>query len=196
MELTELQTMWQQYDARLAENTCINKEILKRMLRKKPERRISWVRLQSEATLYWVPIFLLLCFTLMPVKFNHGLALYLGIVLYGVCVLLGYYWSVNYFMLLRNIDFSHSVIITRKNLKQLEGYRTKTLRLSYLLMPFALIGVILMFNLQLFTKGNALPLFLILVIMGVSMYSRIRWKNWWFRKLNFELDEIEEIEKE
>ena len=200
MEWTELQAMWQQYDARLAENTRINKEVLKRMLSSKPERRVNWVRLQNVAWMFWVPIGLFLFFTLLipinHIKYNHGLALYLGIFLYGGLVILGYYWSISYVMLLRNIDFSHSVTTTRKNLKQLERYRTKTLRLSYLLMPFALIGINLMFNLQLFTKGNALFLSLFLVTMGASMCYKFWWTNWWFRKLNAELDEIEQLEKE
>ena len=201
MEWTELQVMWQQYDARLTENTRINKEILKRIIRRKPERRVNWVRFQSGVGLLWIPIFLLLFFAvLIPashIEFNHGLALYLGIFLYGGGVLLGYYWSINYFMLLRNIDFSHSVITTRKNLMQLEKYQTKTLRRgSYLLMPFAFIGIILIFNLQLFTKENTLGSSLILVMMVALMYYKFRWKNWWFKKLNAELDEIEQLEKE
>ena len=196
MELIELQALWQQYDARLAENTRINKEILKRMLRTKPERRVNWVTLQTEVSLFLFPIVLFLLFTLCPFKYNHGLALYLGIFLYGTGVLFAFSWSIKYFMLLRNINFTHSVITTRKNLKQLEEFHIKILKLSSLLMPIVVIGVFMMFNMPFFSKTSVLPLSLIFVVMVVSMYYKFRWKNWWFGKLNTELDEIEQLEKE
>jgi len=63
-------------------------------------------------------------------------------------------------------------------------------------MPIIVIGVFMMFNMPFFTKASALPLSLIFVVMVVSMYYKFRWKNWWFKKLNFELDEIEQLEKE
>jgi len=195
MEWTELQTLWQQYDARIAENTRINKEILKRMLRTKSERRVNWVTLQTGAGLFLMPIVLFLLFALFPFKFNHGLALYLGIFLYGGGVLFAYCRSINYFMLLRNIDFTHSVIATRKNLIQLEQFQTKILKSSFWLMPIIVIGVFIMFDMPIFTKKSVVPLSLIIVVMAVSMYYKFRWKNWWFGKLNFELDEIEQLEK-
>ena len=177
MEWTELQALWQQYDARIAENTRINKEVLKRMLRTKPERRINWVTLQTGAGIFMTPIVLLLFFALVPMKFNHGLALYLGIFLYGGIVLLGFYWSIKYFMLLRNIDFTNSVNTTRNNLKQLEKFHTKRIKLGYLLMPIGMIGVFLLFNIPIFTKTSIVPLSLILVVMVGSMYYKFRWKK-------------------
>ena len=194
MEFTELQALWQQQNAQIAENTRINKEILKRILKVKPERRINWVTLQTGAGLFINPIILLLFFTLAPITFNHGLALYLGISLYGCIVLLGFYWSIKYFMLLRNIDFTNSVTTTRKNLRQLEKFHTTRLKLVCLMFPIALIGVFLMFDIPI-TKESFVILPLMLVMMVVSIYYRFRWKNWWFGKLNSELDEIEQLEK-
>ena len=197
MEWTELQALWQQYDARIAENTRINKEILKRMLRAKPERRINWITLKEGANMLLMPIVLLLVFTLVPFKYNHGLALYLGIFLYGGGVLVSYYWSLKYFMLLRKIDFTHPVTTTRKNLKQLEIFYTKRLKnLGYKLMPIGIIGIYLLFDMLIFTKSSLVPFSLMFVVWVVSMYFKFRWKNWWFGKLNTELDEIEQLEKE
>ncbi len=196
MEWTELQAMWQQYDARIVENTRINKEILKRMLRTKPERRVNWVMLQTGAGLLLGPIFVFIFFVLSPVKFNHGWPLYLGILLYGGGVLWGYYWSIKHLILLRKINFTHPVATTRKDLKQLEKYQTMRLRLGYGIMPIMMIGVFLIFDMPIFTKATVVPLSLIFAIMIVSMYYQFRWKSWWFKKLNTELDEIEQLEKE
>jgi hypothetical protein len=196
MEWSEFQALWQQYDARIAENTRINKEVLKRMLRAKPERRVNWIRLQTGAGVLLMPIVLFFLFTLLPFKFNQGFALYLGIFLYGGGCLLAYCWSIKYFLLLRNINFTNSVTATRKNLKQLEKFQTKIIKIGYFLMPFAIIGVFLMFDMPLFTKRSLVPLSLCFVVMVGSMYYKFRWKNRWFRKLNFELDEIEQLEKE
>ena len=198
MEWTELQALWQQYDARIAENTRINKEVLKRMLRTKPERRINWVTIQTGANIFLMPVVLLLIFTLVPlnIKFNHGLVPYLGLFLYGGIMLFAYCWSIKYFMLLRKVDFTHSVSATRKNLKQLEKFYTKILKLGYLLVPVAFIGVFMMSNMPIFTKSTIAPLSLVIVVMVVSMYYKFRWKNWWFGKLNTELDEIEQLENE
>ncbi len=199
MEWTEMQAMWQQYDVRLAENTRINKEILRRMLSTKPERRVSWVKLQMIGNIFLMPIITLLFLTLSPVKFNHGLALYLGIFLFGSIASWNYYLSIKYFTLLRKIDFTHSVVTTRKDLEQLEKHQTIRLRLTYVLMPIALIGVFLLFDMHIprpISLYAITPLMLCFVVMIVSLYFKFRWKNWWFKKLNAELDEIEDLEKE
>ena len=196
MEWTELQALWQQYDARITENTRINKEVLKRMLWTKSERRINRITLQTGASLFVNNIVLLLFFTLAPLKFNHGLVLYLGISLFAGGVLLVNFWSIKYFILLRNIDFTHSVIATRKHIEQVEKFQTKRIKLGYSFLPISFIGVFLLFDMLPFTKLQIVFLSLMFVVAIVSMYYEFRWKNWWFGKLNLELDEIEQLEKE
>ena len=199
MEFAELQAVWQQYDARIAENTRINKEILKRMLRAKPERRINWVTLQTWAGMLLVPLILIL---IMPsAKYSSGIKLYVGILLYGGGCIISYLWSIKYLRLLRKINFTNPVTTTRKNINETEKFQTKVIKIGYLiLMPIMLPGVFLLFDMHISqaTKSffAALPLLLCFIVMAFSVYFKIRWKNWWFKKLNAELDEMEQLEKE
>ncbi len=199
MELDELQAMWQQYDHRLTENIRLNKEILKKMLKARPERRINWVTLQTGASLLLTPFILLIIFSFSEIKLNIGIHLFLGIFMFGGCCLVGYFWSVKHFLLLRKINFINPVTTTRKDINQFEKCNTKSLKMGYSLMPFGIIGVFLMFDMHFPTPVSLYaltPLLLCFVVMIVSLYFRLKWKNWWFKKLNAELDEIEELEKE
>jgi acyl-ACP thioesterase len=47
MELIELQNIWVQYDKKLTDNTRLNKEILRRMLISKPEKRLNWIKISA-----------------------------------------------------------------------------------------------------------------------------------------------------
>lgn len=200
MEWTELQAIWQQYDARIAENTRINKEILKRMLSTKPDRRVNWVMLQTGAGLLLGPILVLIIFSLPTIRFSTGIKLFLGILMYGGGCLISYFWSVKYFIMLRKINFTNPVTTTRKQINQAEKFQTKTLKIGYLVfMPIIFTGVFLLSDMRIpgsLSLYSITPLLLCIVVMIVTLYFRFRWKNWWFKKLNTELDEIEQLEKE
>ena len=203
MEMIELQKMWQQYDARIAENTRINKEILKRMLRAKPERRINWVMLQTGAGLLLMPVITLILFTSPSARFSSGIKLYMGILLFGVGFIISFLWSMKRLHLLRKINFTNPITTTRKNINETERFQTTVIKMGYLiLMPIILTGVFLLSDMHISTPTHPLtiytitPVLLCIVVMFVSIYFKIRWKNWWFRKLNVELDELEALEKE
>ena len=196
MEWNELQALWQQDDARITKNTCINNEALIRLLRVKPERKVNRETLKTLAGLFLSPAILLAVLTSISLEYNHGLSLYLGGFLFGCFYLWVYLWSLKYLMLLRKIDFTNSIIATRKRLKQLEKYLTKKLIISYLSMPIAIIGVFLIFKITLFEKTSVVPLFIIFGIIVSSILYKFVLKIRWFRKLNIELDEIEQLEKE
>ena len=203
MEFTELQAMWQQYDARIAENTRINKEILRRMLMAKPERRINCVMLQTWAGLLLMPFILLLIFTSPSVRFSSGIKLYIGILLFGGGCIISYSRSIKQLQLLRKINFTNPVVTTRKSINETERFKTKVIKIGYLIiMPIMLIGVFLLSGMRIstpthpFSFYSILPLLLFIVVMIVSLYYKVRWNNWWFSKLNAELDELEELEKE
>ena len=200
MEMSELQKMWQQYDARIVENTRINKEILRRMLRTKPERRINWVILRTWMSLLLAPIALPLILTSSSARFSSGIKLYVGILLFGVGLIISFLWSMKRLYLLRKINFTNPVTTTRKNINETERFQTKVFKIGYLIIaPIMLIGVFL-FSDMLPPKSMSIysmvPLLLCIVVMAVSVHYNIRWKNWWFKKLNVELDELEELEKD
>jgi len=71
MKWIELQTLWQEQNTQIAENTRINKEILKRMLRLKPEKKIRWEALKKGGSLIFGPVFITFLFIKSSAQFNH-----------------------------------------------------------------------------------------------------------------------------
>ena len=83
MDLNELQTIWQQYDTELKENTRLNKEILKQVLLSKPEKRLSREKIKAGINIV-LPIILLL-FVLIPnVQLSATFEFFGGALLFGI----------------------------------------------------------------------------------------------------------------
>ena len=82
MELIELQNIWQQYDKKLSENTRLNKEILKMMLKSKPEKRVTWIKLTAAYRLL-LPIVIILVMMAPNVEFRNETSFYVGFLLFG-----------------------------------------------------------------------------------------------------------------
>jgi len=196
MELTELQAMWQQYDARLAENTRINKEILKRMLRSKPEGRLKWMKVRAIYGMVMpVPI---MCIALIPnAKFRNEWDFYIGLIL--VIAMLAYvlYRVIQEFLLTWYIDFTNQVAKTRKQLIQLEGFRLRETKQGILsVMSVGIIGVCLLCQLPVMTlKFISLTVFIFLTAIVANYIHLKKFKNQ-INRFNAELDEIEQLEKE
>ena len=195
MEWTELQAMWQQYDARLAESTRVNKEILKRMLRSKPERRLK--RMKGWATYRIVVPVPIMCIALIPnVKFRNEWDFYLGFVLLMVMLVYALYRGIQYFFLIRDINFTNQVAKTKKQLVQLEESKLKDTKYEYLLFFVAMVGVCLLAQLPVMTKEFiALTIFIILFFI-VSNYIHLKKFKNQLNNFNAELEEIEQLEKE
>ena len=199
MELQELQTLWQQYDVKLTANTQINKEILRRIIRKKPERKIKWSKMYHATGLFLMPVLLLIIFTIRPLISRHELGFYIGIFLFFGGCFMGWIWSFKNYLLLRRIDLTNMIIISRRDIISLEKFRTRVLQSGYILSPFVILGVFMMSGVRFSpqqTFFSILPLILCFLVMLTSMYFQFKWKNEWFKKINSELDELEELEKE
>ena len=196
MELVELQAMWQQYDKTLSENTKINKEVLKQILILKPEKRLNWEKLKASVNLI-LPIALILLLLIPNIYFRSSIDFFIGSFMFGVVFTLIYYWSVRYYLLIRKIDFSNSVTLIKRNIKQLEKYKIKLKKLGYILMPFGLIGIFLMGNFSLFSRESILPISLIILVMIISIYFTFKYSiSEQFRKLDNEIEELEKLEIE
>lgn len=196
MELIELQAMWQKYDKDLSENTKINKEVLKRILISKPEKRINWEKIKAGIYLI-LPIVLILLILVPNIQYRPSIDFYIGIFMFGMVSTLIYYWSVRYFILINKIDFSSSIMFIKKNIKLLEKYKIKLKRLGYMLMPLGLIGIFLMGKFPFFSKESILPIFLIILVMIVSIYYTFKYSIFeQFRKLDREIEELEKLELE
>jgi len=195
MEILELQKMWQQYDARITENTRINKEILKRILRTKPEKRIQWMRWRAIYEMVMpIPI---MCIALIPnTKFRNEWDFYIGLALLVIMLARLQYQTIQKYHLIKMINFSNPIIQIRKSIIQLEKFSTKVMKVGFVDLIVGLVGICLMCKIPVLTKNFALvTIFIIFSSVVSSYYHHKKLKNK-LNKLNAELDEIEELEKE
>jgi glucan phosphoethanolaminetransferase (alkaline phosphatase superfamily) len=196
MELTELQNIWQQYDKKLSENTRLNKEVLKMMLKSKPEKKVNWIKLKAAFNLI-LPIVIILVMMVPRVEFRNETSFYVGFFLFGPFALLTYYWAIRYYLLINKIDFSNSISTTKKNIKEVEKYKIKMTKFGYLFSPFAMAGVFLIANIPILSKQSFLPISLIISVFIISIYVTFKYSIFErFKKLNMEIEEIEQLEKE
>lgn len=199
MELIDLQNIWLEYDKKLAENTRLNKEILRLILLSKPKKRLSWIKIIAGLNIF-SPILFLMLVLVLDVQFNSTINFYLGLGIFLPVYAITYIWDIRYFKLIRTIDFSMPVLSIKKVIAELEKYKIKTTRLRYLLMPFAMIGFLLMIIHKItfsFNLVSIMPLLLIILVFISSMYFTFKYSIYErFRKLNREIDDIEQLEKE
>lgn len=199
MELVQLENIWKDYDKKINDNTRINKEILRRILIAKPEKRFNWIKLKAGFNIFSPAIFLALVL-ILNVQFNIKTNFYFGLALFLSIYIITYIWDIKYYRLIRNIDFSMSVLSIKKLIAELEKYKIKTTRIKYLLMPLAMVGFFLMiirkitFNLDFF---SIIPVLLIIAVFISSFYYTFKYSIYGqFKKLNKEIDEVIKLEKE
>lgn len=199
MELVELQNIWKEYDKKLSENTRLNREILKLMLISKPKRKLNWIKIKAGLSIF-SPILFVTLILVLNVQFSLSTNFYIGLGLFLPVYLITYAWDIRYFNLIRNVDFSMSVLSIKKTIAELEKYKIKTTRIRYLLMPVAMTGFILMIIKKINVNLNFVsfvPLILIVLVFISSMYFTFKFSIYErFRKLNKDIDEIEHLEKE
>ena len=199
MELLELQNIWQEYDKKLSENTRLNKEILRVMLLSKPKRRLNWIKIKAGLTII-SPVFFVPLLFIQNIQFHITTRFYIGLGLLLPVVIISYIWDIRYFILIGNVDFSRPVLSIKKIITELQKYKIKKTRFRYLLMPFAMGGILLMIIQKVtisFDFLSLLPLLLIILVFFSSMYITFRYSIYeQFKKLNKEIEEIEQLEKD
>jgi hypothetical protein len=196
MEWKELEALWQQYDARIAENTRINKEVLKRIIRKKPERRLN--RLKRLAISDMVgPLMLVICIVLVPnIKFRNEWDFYLGLFLLIPFLVYGLYGAIKCFLIIRDIDFVNPVVTTKKQLIRLEELVLKRSKLIFLSVFLMIIGIYLMSQFVTVVKHLIMLSIFIVLLLFVVRYIHLKWFKGKMNRFYGELDEIEQLEKE
>jgi len=197
MELNELQNIWLQYDRKISDNTHLNKEILKRMLISKPEKRLNWIKIKAGFNVL-SPLILILLIRVMDMKFSLTSSFYVGLSLFLTLFIINYIWNIRYFLLIRKIDFSGAILSIKKQIAELEKYKIKTTKIRYLIMPFAIIGIFFMLiQKPIFNTESIIMFALIILVYISSIYYTFKYSIYeQFRKLNKEITEIEELEKE
>ena len=196
MELDELQNIWLQYDRKITDNTQLNKEILKRMLLSKPEKRLNWIKIKAGFNVL-SPVILILLIKVMDMKFSLTSSFYIGLSLFLTLFIINYIWNIRYFLLVRKIDFSGAILLIKKQIAELEKYKIKTTKIRYLIMPFAIIGIFFMIiQKPIFNTESIVMFALIILVYITSIYYTFKYSiSEQFRKLNKEIFEIEELEK-
>jgi len=196
MELDELQNIWLQYDQKITDNTHLNKEILKRMLISKPEKRLNWIKIKAGFNVL-SPVILILLIKVMDMKFSLTSGFYIGLSMFLTLFIINYIWNIRYFLLIRKIDFSGAILSIKKQIAELEKYKIKTTKIRYLIMPFAIIGIFFMLiQKPIFNTESIIMFALIILVYITSIYYTFKYSiSEQFRKLNKEIFEIEELEK-
>lgn len=199
MELLQLESIWKSYDKKIADNTRINKEILRRMLISKPEKRLNWFKIKAGFNVLSPAIFVTLILVL-DVQFYFKTSFYIGLALFLPIYLVTYIWDIQYFRLIRNIDFTMPVLSIKKSIAESAKYRIKTTRIKFLLAPIAMVGFFLMLNLKITIKldfVSNIPFLLIIIVYIFSFRFTLKYSIYeQFKKLNNEIEEIVMLEKE
>jgi hypothetical protein len=196
MELIELQNLWQQYDKKLTENTRLNKEILRTMLKSKPEKRVSWIKLKAGFDLI-LPIGIILAIMVPRVEFRNEIGFYIGLLLFVPFAFVTYYWIIRYYLLVNKIDFAKPITEIKKDIKKVEIYKIKITKLGYIYSPLAMIGIYLIAKIPILSRSSFLPISLIVLVFTFSIYYTFKYSIFErFKKLSSEISEIEQLEKE
>ena len=199
MELIELQNIWQEYDKKISENTRINKEILRQILLEKPRKRLNWIKIKAGSWLFSPVLFFFLIF-ILDVQFKISTRFFIGLGLFLPVIAITYFWDIKYFTLIRGIDFTMPILSIKKIIVELEKYKIKTTKIRYLLGPIAMTGFMLMIIQKItfrFDFFSILPLLLIVLVFFASVYYTFNYSIYErFRKLNKDIDEIVQLEKE
>ncbi len=193
MEWTEFQGMWQQHDAHLAESIRTNREILRQVLCSKPEKRLRWMKVRAiYGMIIPIPI---LCIALIPnAKFRDEWDFYLGLILLVTIVAIGIYRAYQYYVLIQEINFTHPVAETKKQLIQLDKFRLKTLNYGFLNFV-ALPAVILICQIPVNVIFLWISIFIIVFAIGIRYIHSRRFKKQ-LNDFDIELEKIEQLEKE
>ena len=195
MDLSELQKYWNIYEKKVDENIHINKEILRRMLISKTEKRFNKIKIKAGIHLI-APVVLILFLVLPNMGFHNTYYFYSGLGMFLVLATITYIWTIKYYLMIGKIDFSNPVLTIKKNIRELERYKIKTTRWGYIFTPFAMVGIFLVANIPIFSRDTVLFLLLVVIVMILSMYYTFKHSIIErFKKLNREIDEIEQLEK-
>ncbi len=190
-----MQKMWSLHNERIAENTRINKEVLKTVLLSKTERKINWIRFKAISSLI-IPIPLFIIIALPRLEFRMDLKFIIGTVLFGAVCIPSYVWTIKYILALEHLDVLKPITTIKKQILKVEKYKMKITKLAIILGPLGIAGVYLIGDMPLFSV-QMLPFnSLVLVVMGISAYLSLKHGTLkQLKRINSEIDKILNLEK-
>jgi hypothetical protein len=205
MELMELQNLWLENNRKLDETLRLNREIMNKLLKAKPERRLT--RIKAKALINLILPIVILSLILFRVwvpdiKLTCNLQFYIGVTMFGIGYVIIYILSARYYWHLMKIDFTQNVIDIKTRVLRAEACNLKTTRFKYLSMPFAITGILMLLGIPIFSLKNVslqsfILLFLIVLVFIGSVYVTFKFTVVErFRKLKQEISELEKLTKE
>lgn len=195
MELAELQNLWDQFDNRIAENTRINRGILKKIILSKTENRITWIRLKAIFNLI-IPIPMLI-YIVYDTDYRAEPEFLIGLILSSICFIITYGWAIKYYVLVSKIDFLNPVITIKKNLNKFKQFRLRIKRIRTIIAPSFFIGIFLFAGIPFFAKEMIPVYLLILLVAAISAYLNYKYGIFeQLKRINLEIEEMAQLEKE
>ena len=194
MELDELKDLWIQHERMLAENTLVNKELLRKVLTLNAEKRIDWIKIKSLTGLI-LPLVGFIILVIPRLEFSLKFQVVLGLILFLSIFVLTYIWAIRLHLLIEKLSFNGPVLVVRKQLKLVQKYKLKIKRDGYMLAPFMIVGIFLSVGFPILSS-KMIPFYVLCVVVFlVSTY--IRSKHGLLvqlRKIDRELNEISKLE--
>lgn len=190
-----MQKMWSLHNERIAENTRINKEVLKTVLLSKTERKINWIRFKAIFSLI-IPIPLIIFIALPRLEFRMDLKFIIGMILFGAVCIPSIVWTIKYILALEHLDVLKPITTIKKQILKVEKYKIRTTKLAIILGPIGIAGVYLIADMPLLSV-QMLPFnSLVLLVFGISTYISLKHGTLkQLKRINFEIDKIQNLEK-
>lgn len=144
------------------------------------------------------PLILLLIVAFANFRFTDGNRFYVGLSLFTISYVVFYITNVKYYLLIREINFSDKILILKKKIAELEKLKLRITQIRYIFMPFAIISAfLLLFKKIEMNPDSLIFLGLIILVYLCSLYYAFKYSvSERFKKLNKEIDDVENLEKE
>lgn len=197
MELTELENILKVYDKRVAENTRLNREVLKKILTNKAEKHLNKEKIRGGyyvVSPFILPFILYLVITITGIKISICTNFYIGLCLFIPTYIYIYIWNVKYYLLVRKIDYAESILSIKKQITKLEKCKLKATSIRNLFLPMLILGALLMVMPKIiFTTELIIMLTLITVVFIVSTYYMKHIDRERFKAFKKELEDIDSL---
>lgn len=195
MELEQLQNMWLQSDKVILDKVSLDKNALKEIIQSKTANKLNWIQFKTGFSLI-AQIFVVGVF-ISKIQFRDDLYFYIGALILGALATILLFWTVDYYLRIGKTDFSRPITSIKKQIKKVEKHKFRITKIGYALSPFALLGTVLLIGIPAFQNDLLYVFLLTLVVFIISIFYTFKYSIFeQFKKINKELDEIRQLEKE
>jgi hypothetical protein len=177
MELEEMKNCWKSEDERISNSIRINRDALQGKMK-------GAVKNLRQKLLFQMLIGLVIAIFVLVSEFPHNhppfrdsAAFYWGIALFVSVFAVGFATDIVFHLRLRKLDVTKTVIETQKKVRKLEAFQIMRAKLSWIIMPCAILAIFLIFELPPLTnKEGAIVLLIMLLVIGATSFFHIKYK--------------------